>query len=154
MLLVALSAFILSTYGGSFDCNHIDMGFNVIHPTDTCVIGKRNKDTVMSMEHQCIDGNTVESRIYESNMNCRGSNYQIDNTFDCSSNSTFVSCDCSHSPQSKCSTVTDVQWTKEKNGECDTSKMTDHRTYIVKDNEVPKSFTDSNCFQRKASSKS
>eukprot|EP01083_Nonionella_stella_P029540 81272_1 len=105
------------------------------------------------MKHNCIDGYTLQSRIYQSNMDCDGDDYEIVNTFDCTSNSTFVSCDCSHDEQRQCAAVTDTQYIKQKNGECDTSKVTDHRTYIVHSNEIPKSFIDSNCFQRETNKK-
>ena len=143
-----------SVFGGSFDCNYVDMGFNVIQPVDQCAVGKNTPQSIMSMKHVCIDEYTLESRIYNSDSNCNGNNYSIINTFDCTSNSTFVKCDCSFDKEAKCSLVADTQYVKNKNGECDQTQIMEHRTYIVESDEIPKSFIDNNCFERKSDNKS
>lgn len=156
MIFSVISLFaITSTFGVSFDCNYIDMGFNVIQPVGQCVIGKNTANKVMSMEHLCVDEYTLQSRIYSGDSNCNGNNYEIINTFDCNSNSTFVKCDCSfNNDNAKCSLVQDIQYIKDKDGECDKDSVIEHRTYIVEDDQIPKSFIDNNCFERKSDNKS
>ncbi len=105
------------------------MGFDVIQPVG-CVLRQNKDNVVMSMEHQCIDLFTIESRMY-SNENCDGNEYEIVNKYDCNSNTTFVKCNCSFNEEKKCSLVTDIQYTKNENGECDKSQFIHHRTYIV-----------------------
>mmetsp|Transcript_55447 Transcript_55447/g.88426 ORF Transcript_55447/g.88426 Transcript_55447/m.88426 type:complete len:176 (+) Transcript_55447:15-542(+) len=153
MFFSVISLLTVSAFGASFDCNHIDMGFHVVHPVGQCVVGKSTPNAEMSMEHLCIDEYTVESRLYEGTTDCHGNNYQVMNTFNCDSNSTFVACDCSHSKDTQCSLVQDIQYAQKADGECDLEQVIEHRTYIVDPTEIPKSFIDNNCFQRKSDNK-
>eukprot|EP00483_Globobulimina_turgida_P009397 UN09416 len=134
-----------------FDCNHIDMGWSVIHPIGPCVIGRNSASNgMMSMQHHCIDEWTAQSRIYTTN-NCSGHDFEIVATHNCRSNTTSnVKCNCSFNTDEQCSLVTDIQYVKQRNGECDKSQFTDKRTYIVQSHEVPKSYIDSNCFERQS----
>ena len=155
MIFSVMYLFAVSAYTMSLNCNYIDMGFNVIHPVSSCVVGKYRDNQVMSMEHICMDQFTVQSRLYDNNAECNGDDYQVLNTFNCNSNSTFVKCDCSFTEEEQCSLVTDIQYKKAKDGECDTSQIMDHRTYIVDSNEIPAAFMDdNNCFERKSDNKS
>ena len=129
------------------------MGFNVVQPVGQCVIGKNTQNRRMSIEHICIDEYTLQSRIYNDNSNCNGNNYDIINTYDCNSNSTFVNCDCSFNKEEQCSLVDDIQYKQNENDECDKEYVIEHRTYIVDSNEIPKSFIDNNCFERKSDNK-
>eukprot|EP00483_Globobulimina_turgida_P007380 UN07394 len=151
MFFVVMSLLTISVNGLSFDCNHIDMGWNVIHPIGQCVIGRNSASNgMMSMQHNCIDEWTAQSSVYDTN-DCSGNDFEIVATHDCRSNTTsFIKCNCSFNKNEQCSLVTDIQYVKQKNGECDKSQFTDKRTYIVDSNEVPKSFIDSNCFERQS----
>jgi len=74
--------------------NYVDMGFGIVHPVNECVRGETASTLGMSMEFICTDATTVEMRMYEKNDQCDGQYYSA-NTFDCSSTSSFVKCDCS-----------------------------------------------------------
>jgi len=134
-------------------CNYIDLGFNVVQPVNECVITKSRGDTAMSMGHFCVDGNRIESRVWAT-PDCSGHEFEVANTFDCNSNSSFVECDCqfgarAHSVATNmCTTITDIQYAKRADGGCDTNQVTEYRQYITDSEQCPDSFLDSNCFQR------
>eukprot|EP01084_Bolivina_argentea_P065521 119419_1 len=149
-MFIIISLLMLSA--NAFDCNYIDMGWNVVHPINQCVIGRNTPSHgMMSMAHTCIDKFTVESKMFATN-DCSG-DFEIVATHDCNSNTTFTKCDCSFNKEATCSLVTDIQYVKQKNGECDKTKFTDKRTYLVHPTEIPKSFIDSNCFERQSDNK-
>eukprot|EP01084_Bolivina_argentea_P079438 144103_1 len=148
--------FVSTTFTESLavSCNYIDLGFNVIQPTNKCVIGqhKDNGDSPMSMAHFCVSNNQIESRIWYNNMDCSGNEYVVSKTFDCNSNDTFVECNCQsiqQQPKQECSTVTDTRYVKRKDGSCDRSKVVEFRRYLINELQTcPDTFIDANCLQR------
>jgi len=149
MFLIIISLVFGAIYATPLNCNYINMGFNLIQPVNECVIGKTKADSLYSMAHFCVGGNKVESRVWSESNDCQGDNYQITNTFDCSSNSTFVKCNCRSEPKQVCTTVIDKQFKKKEDGGCDTKQVTEFRQYIInEDQQCPDSFIDSNCFER------
>ena len=156
-LVIVFSLFFATIFGEVLECNYINMGFNLIQPANECAVGKSTGGTEMSMGHFCIDNlNKIETRIW-SNNDCSGNQYEITNTFDCNSNTTFVKCNCQSQSTSICTTVIDTQYVKEKDGGCDTSQITEFRKYIVdnqQQQQCPDTFIDNNCFERSCNKKS
>ena len=154
-ILSCLFLFVSSTFAVSFDCNYINLGFNVVQPVGECVINGNKQNTEMSMAHYCIDDQFIESRLYDKN-NCNGNSYEIINVYDCNSNSSFVKCNCKSSQKNICPTITDIQYKKNNDGSCDKSFIIESRTYLVDDiDDVPQSLMDdNNCFERKSTKQS
>ena len=141
------------SYGVSFECNYVDMGFGLIQPANECAVGKKSDNgDKMSIEYVCIENNRIESRIYRDTLRCDNDNFQVVQTFKCGSNSThFVKCDCSFDHDIQCPIFTDIEYDKDESGSCDKLSINQYRLYVADPMEIPQALdVDSNCFERKS----
>lgn len=162
MIFVTISLLLLlSVDAASYDCDYIDMGFNLIQPVNECVVGKERDDGLMSIKYVCIDDDhLVESRIYKNTINCDNDDYYVVTTFECNSDRSFVKCSCSfynddnnndkEKTSKNCPIIKDIEYSQYENGSCDTSKINQYRVYIADPNEIPEplEMDNNNCFER------